>query len=684
MGRAHTKKKRREARANPRRTESQTQRALGPVRAPRERSLADQELDRLFTLTLDLLCVAGFDGYFKRLNPAWERTLGFSLNELLSRPYLDFIHPDDRQPTAAAADRLTTGVPVITFENRYRCQDGSYKWLLWNSMPVTEQQLMYAAARDITERKLAEQRLAAQYATARVLAESPGLDEALRKILQAICENLGWEHGAVWHVDRAANLLRCAETWHLPTVAFTEFEAISRRTAFPPGIGLPGRVWASGQPAWIPNVVEDTNFPRAPIAAREGLRAAFGFPLLIGTETVGIMEFFSREIRRPDEALLQTMATLGSQIGQLIARKRAEEVIQKDANEIADLYNNAPCGYHSLDANGVFLRINDTELRWLGYAREEIIGKKRFTDLIPPEGTRLFQEKFPLFKERGWVRDLEFEMIRKDGSRLPVLLNASAVKDRAGNFLMSRSTVFDMTDRRALERMKSEFLAMVSHELRTPLTAIRGALGLFSGGHGGSLNQRGQQMLTIAVESTDRLVRLMNDVLDIERMELGRFHIVKQSCDADQLVRRAVDALRPLADKAGISFSLTAEPAPLWADPDRIIQTLTNLLSNALKFSPAGTTVWASATRQNDQVLFQIKDQGRGIPADKLQTIFERFQQVEAADARNKGGTGLGLFICRNIVQQHDGRLWVESAPGQGSTFSFTVPLAREGAPPER
>ncbi|MGH9861892.1 MAG: ATP-binding protein [Candidatus Acidiferrales bacterium] len=669
MGRAHTKKKRREAPPGTRRSASLA------VRAPRERSLADQELDRLFTLTLDLLCVAGFDGYFKRLNPAWERTLGFTLQELLSRPYLDFIHPDDRQPTVAAADQLTTGVPVITFENRYRCQDGSYKWLLWNSMPVTEQQLTYGAARDITERKLAEQRLAAQYATARVLAESPSLDEALRKILQAICENLGWEHGAVWHVDRTANLLRCAETWHLPSVSFVEFEAVSRRTAFPPGIGLPGRVWASGQPAWIPNVVEDTNFPRAPIAAREGLRAAFGFPLLIGTETVGIMEFFSREIRRPDEALLQTMATLGSQIGQLMARRRAAEVIQKDADEIADLYNNAPCGYHSLDANGVFLRINDTELRWLGYGREEIVGKKRFTDLIPPEGRRLFQEKFPVFKERGWVRDLEFEMVRQDGTTLPVLLNATAVRDSSGNFLMSRSTLFDMTDRRALERMKDEFLAVVSHELRTPLTAIRGALSLLAGGHAGTLNERGQQMLTIATESTDRLVRLMNDVLDIERMELGRFHIVKQSCDAAQLVRRAVDALQPLADKAGITLSLTTQSAPLWADPDRLIQTLTNLLSNALKFSPAGTTVWVSVTRQNDQVVFEVKDQGRGIPAEKLQTIFERFQQVEAADARNRGGTGLGLFICRNIVQQHDGRLWVESTPGQGSRFFFTVPL---------
>ncbi len=144
-----------------------------------------------------------------------------------------------------------------------------------------------------------QQQLAAQYAIVRVLAESASLKDATPRLLQAVCESLGWEHGAIWSVDREANVLRCLEIWHAPHVSFPEFIAVSRNTAFPPGIGLPGRVWSSGRPAWILNVQEDSNFPRAPIAAKEGLRAAFGFPILFGGEVRGAMEFFTRELASP-------------------------------------------------------------------------------------------------------------------------------------------------------------------------------------------------------------------------------------------------------------------------------------------------------------------------------------------------------------------------------------------------
>ena len=162
----------------------------------------------------------------------------------------------------------------------------------------------------------AVRRLHAQYATTRALAESASLREAAPRILRAICETLGWEHGALWRVDPAARVLRCVETWTRDPASFPEFEAESRRTTFPPGVGLPGRVWSTGKPAWIHDVVHDPNFPRAAIAAREGLHGAFGFPVLFGAEVRGVLEFFSREIRRPDEGLLALLATAGSQIGQ--------------------------------------------------------------------------------------------------------------------------------------------------------------------------------------------------------------------------------------------------------------------------------------------------------------------------------------------------------------------------------
>ncbi len=638
---------------------------------------SDRELDLFFRLSRDLLAIADFDGYFKRVNPAWEQALGWTPEELQSRPYLDFVHPDDRESTLAEAAKLTTGAVTITFENRYRAKDGSYRWLQWNSTPLTERGVIYADARDITRQKLADRDLTVQHAVARILAESAELDDALRRILQVICEKLGWEHSAVWRIDAEAGALRCAEVWETPSSHFPDFEASSRGTTFPLGVGLPGRVWASGEPAWIPNVVEDSNFPRAPVAAREGLRAGFGFPLRMGTEILGVMEFFSRQVREPDPGLLKTMATVGSQIGQLMVRQQAHQALEKYAAEVSDLYNRAPCGYHSLDPQGVILRINDTELKWLGYKREEIVGRKRFPDLLQPDSLQLFEEAFSGFKRRGWVRDLEFELVRKDGTRLPVVVNSTAVYNDAGDYLMSRSTVFDNTDRKALERMKDEFISMVGHELRTPLTSMRTALGLLAGSRVGLSPEKAQQMLTIAVDETDRLARLVTDMLDLQRLELGRFKLHPQACDAEHLVHQAADAMQPVVEKAGLRLEVSTRSAPLRADPDRIVQVLTNLLTNSVKFSPPGTALRVSSEQRDAEVVFLVSDEGSGISTELCGGIFERFRQGPS-DARARGGMGLGLYICRGIVEQHGGRIGVESAPGQGSTFWFTLPVQKE------
>ncbi len=647
------------------------------------------------------------------------------------------------------------------------------------------------------------------------------------------------------------------------------------------------------------------------------------------------------------------------------ARKQAEMAWQQSAQEFEEFYNHAPCGYHSLDAKGVFIRINDTELSMLGYTREEIIGKKQFADLLTDESMQLFEQNFSRFQQNGEVNNLQFRMIRKDGSIVSVTLNAIAIQDVAGNFLMSRSTVIndterqqaeellrqakdelelrvvtrtsellrvnqhlqqeleerkqiqaslqiaqdrfsgileiakdaiisvddsqcitlfnqgaerifgyaapevlgesldlllpnrsvglhrhhvsgfadsngnarlmgerseifgrrkdgsefpaeasisrlklgkenvftailrdiserkqtelalsqlaaiiessedaiisktlegkivswnisaerlygytaaeaightitlivpperlneeaqilqkiqhgervcyqetvrqrkngtlidvaltispvkdatgkivgvstiarDITDRLQIDRMKSEFISIVSHELRTPLTSIHGSLGMLASGLLQPDSVQGKRMLQIAVDSTDHLVRLINDILDIERIESGRVKMEKRLCNVNDFIIAAMNIVQTFADQAGVTLSVSHSPIQVWADMDRIVQTLTNLLSNTIKFSSPGNTVWLTVQRQNERILFTIKDQGRGIPTDKLDSIFERFQQVDSSDARNHEGTGLGLAICRSIVQQHDGQIWAESLLGEGSTFFFTLPL---------
>jgi signal transduction histidine kinase/CheY-like chemotaxis protein len=238
----------------------------------------------------------------------------------------------------------------------------------------------------------------------------------------------------------------------------------------------------------------------------------------------------------------------------------------------------------------------------------------------------------------------------------------------------------DITERRAIEQMKSEFISVVSHELRTPLASIRGALGLLAAGVLDDEISVTKQMLGIAAHETERLVRLVNDILDLERFESSKVPLDKQWCDAATLMQQVAEVIKPLAEESKITVSLLpqSQSVYVWAAPDRLVQVLVNLLSNAIKFSPAESNVTLTAQAEIDQVLFQVKDQGRGIPADKLETIFGQFQQVDASDARDKGGTGLGLTICRNIIRKHGGQIWVKSALGEGSTFYFTLPVPLE------
>jgi signal transduction histidine kinase len=230
--------------------------------------------------------------------------------------------------------------------------------------------------------------------------------------------------------------------------------------------------------------------------------------------------------------------------------------------------------------------------------------------------------------------------------------------------------------------MKDEFISTVSHELRTPLTALRAALGLVAAGVLESRPDKTKQMMDIAAGNCDRLVGLVNDILDFERMGTGRLPMQFQQADSQELLQRAVDLLRPTAQKAEIALRIEAVPMQLWVDENRILQTLSNLIGNAIKFSPRGSEIVLRARPlHSTDAIVSVEDQGRGIPREKLDVIFERFQQVDASDSRDMGGAGLGLAICRNIVRQHSGRIWVESVVGKGSKFFFTVPTALPSVP---
>lgn len=345
-------------------------------------------------------------------------------------------------------------------------------------------------------------------------------------------------------------------------------------------------------------------------------------------------------------------------------------------------------GIYGVDVDGRATFVNPSAAALVGYPVEELIGK-RLHDLIhhaSPDGEPLDWEACPLsaaLKKEATVHAKDEAYWRKDGSRFPVEYTATPMRGESGELAGAVVVFRDVTERRAMDQMKDEFISVVSHELRTPLTSIRGALGLLAGGALGEVPEKGKRMMDIAVENTDRLVRLINDILDIERMTSGKVVLNKETCDVSELMGRVVELMGPLAAASSVEMSVEVGAWHLWADPDRLVQTLTNLISNAVKFSPPGSTVEIQVRREGDDVVFTVADQGRGIPPDQLESIFGRFQQVDASDSRDKGGTGLGLAICRGIVEQHGGRVWAENRPGGGALFTLTLPAPADAPSPQ-
>jgi signal transduction histidine kinase len=296
---------------------------------------------------------------------------------------------------------------------------------------------------------------------------------------------------------------------------------------------------------------------------------------------------------------------------------------------------------------------------------------------VPPALTALFEGALARVEREGGPVVIEYTI---DSQGLSHHREARLVRVAAGEALC---IVRDVSERREIDRLKNEFVSTVSHELRTPLTAIRGALGLLEGGALGSLPPEALEMVVIGRVSCDRLVRLVNDLLDVEKLKAGRLDLVHREVAPRTLLRTAFEGMSPLAAERGISLEEQLDDAlpAVVVDPDRVVQVLTNLLSNAIKFSPAGGRVAAGIEQfDGNQLRFSVSDQGPGIDESQLGLLFRRFQQLDAADAREKGGTGLGLAISKALVELQGGQIGVESEPGRGSRFWFTLP----SVPPRR
>jgi len=363
---------------------------------------------------------------------------------------------------------------------------------------------------------------------------------------------------------------------------------------------------------------------------------------------------------------------------ELQERKQTEATLREAERRWRFLLDNVQLLVIGIDQMGAVNYVNPFFLKLMGYRESEVLGKNWFENFVPDFDRQQVETNFSeilTFNSHPYYQNSIFT---KSGENRFIAWNNTLLRDSAGNIIGTISIGEDITERQKIEKIKNEFISIVSHELRTPLTAIRAALGLLKTGIYDKKPDKFKRMIDIASIDSERLVRLVNDILDLERLQSGRATLEKVTCKAADLIQQAVHGIQAIANQQHLTLSVDPTDVEVWAASDSIIQVITNLLSNAIKFSPPDTTITVSVEPQTDYVLFQVSDQGRGIPADKLEAIFGRFQQVDASDSREKGGTGLGLAICRSIIEQHNGLIWAESNLGVGSTFFFTLPESVE------
>lgn len=345
--------------------------------------------------------------------------------------------------------------------------------------------------------------------------------------------------------------------------------------------------------------------------------------------------------------------------------KEEEELLRGNEARVRSIIEKMPVGLLVLSDNDAVEFANPTIERMFGYSPRQLINR-RFSELVVTE------ESLPALLTKAVSKTVELTAVKKDKSEFPIELSICTITFMAGERRLA--TMLDVSERSEIQRLRQAFVAMVSHELRTPLSSVRGYLTLLSIGAFGSLSDDATSGAERAEQNVVRLIALINDLLDLEKMESGNLSMVPAKTSVSAVLSQSIDSVKQFAEERAVTIEATEADFPFYADQGRIVQVLVNLLSNAVKYSPTGSTAKVAVAEVSEQIEFRVIDSGRGVPEQFKESIFERFQQVQASDSTEKGGTGLGLAICKMIVEQHQGTIGVDSEPGKGSAFWFKLP----------
>lgn len=634
----------------------------------------------LFEDSTEMIATLSSEGRFVYANPTWKRCFGLdreALNQL--RSFEQVFGPSCQAEAEALLRRALAGETIDRAPLRYCNTDGHALELELSlnprrkaGRPLTVRCLL----RDVTQQKRREHRLSLQLLVSQIVAENTSPDTMGVRVLEALCVSQGWDLAVRWDVSPDASSLEFNSAWAPPGPQAESLIQGSMGKTLKPGVSLPGRVSKEGRPIWTSDLAELKDDPRAQTALSQQMLSGLAVPVRVGNTVLAVLEFYCHLKLREDHETIAAVEMVAGSLGQMLARTRERGRAEELRRQQEILLDSVADGIFGVDRNGLVRSANPAAARLLGAPAASMIGRP-VHDLLhgaAPATSQCGEDcalRYASTHRRSWTG--EDTVYRGDGTTFPAECFLNPILDE-GHFSGSVLSLRDISQRYALDRMKDEFVSTVSHELRTPLTSIRGALGLLSSGMLGQISDKASNLLRIALSNSNRLVRLINDILTLERTQSGREPLVLRPVQLSEVIRQAIDGMQVVAEEAAVILVSDKSQVEVIADADRLLQVLTNLLSNAIKFSPPNSAVSVVMRPSAGGVTLSVIDQGRGIPQDKLEVIFGRFQQVDATDSRLKGGSGLGLAICSAIVLQHNGRIWAERNPVLGSTFRVFLP----------
>jgi PAS domain S-box-containing protein len=742
----------------------------GIARDVTRQKLVEEKLllsDRVFNYAVDMFCIAGFDGFFKVLNPAWERTLGWTIEELMSRPFLEFVHPEDRAGTKETSEKIFAGQTVVGFDNRYLCKDGSVKWLSWSAHPVLDEQIVIAACRDVTEHKQTLEHLRESEEKYRSFVEN-SLDAILLTIPNgeilsanpAACSLFGMteeeiirsgRNGLVDTSDpRLTGLVEQRRKYGRVQgeLCFKQKDGSRIECEITSAI-FRDQTGAERTSMIIRDITERKAQEEALRESEEKFRTLFhnhsAAKMMIDAENGSIVEvnraacdlygwgeneFANMKVTdidiMPAPVVMQRLEEImtndyvnkelkhckadgtvfdvelfGSPVsigGKNFLHSIVHDISEKKGHErqlrlLKRAVEQSPVTLMITDTDGRIEYVNPTFTRVTGYAFEEVKGRNPRFLKSGHHSNQFYKELWEtILAGKDWVGEIRNK--KKDGTLYWVDAVISPIFNSQGEMTHFVTVREDITEKKKLiedliiakekaeesDRLKSSFLANMSHEIRTPMNGIIGFLELLRDADMDAAVR--DEYLQVVRSSGDRLMSTLNDIIEISKIEAGHIELKESVFDVNKMLAYFCDFFRPEAEKKGLSISLVnqlPDGISIKSDKNKLESILANLIKNALKFTAVGF-VEIGVQKEDEELVFYVKDSGSGIAAEHHEAIFDRFTQAEQSLTRAYEGSGLGLSICMAYTDLLNGRIWLESEVAKGSTFYVAIPAGIQSA----